>query len=69
MLDNAIAAARITRLKGGKLYALHVLMQYGTPLPADQAIERARAGKTVFVRREDVHRVLDALGEATAETR
>jgi hypothetical protein len=66
---DMIPAARISRLKGGKIYATHVLMRYGEPVDQATAIEKARAGKTVFVSRSDVHQVLDALGVNDADTR
>lgn len=66
---NPIPAARISRLKGGKIYATHVLMRYGKPVDQATALEKARAGKTVFVLREDVHQVLDALGVPEAHSR
>lgn len=61
-MDNGIPAVRISRLRGGKIYALHVLMYYEKPVSGECAIERVQAGKTAFVCREDEHRVLDALG-------
>lgn len=65
----AIPAARISKLRNGTIYATHVLMRYGAPLALDAAIERAQGGRTVFVRREDVHLVLDALGVPEASAR
>jgi hypothetical protein len=44
-------------------------MRYGEPVDQATALERARAGKTVFVLRSDVHQVLDALGVNDADTR
>ena len=60
--DTMIPAARITRLRDGKIYATHVLLQYSKPESQEAAVERVRAGKVAFVRRSDVHQVLDALG-------
>lgn len=64
-MDKGIPAVRISRLRGGKIYALHVSMYYGEPMNDECAIERVQAGKTAFVRREDAHRVLDTLGVPT----
>ena len=58
---TVIPAARITRLRDGKIYATHVLLQYSKPDTQAAAIERVKAGKIAFVRRSDVHQVLDAL--------
>ena len=56
-----IEAARIGRRPDGKVFCVEVFMQYGKPAPLAAAIERAKAGKTTFVRREDASAVLDAL--------
>jgi hypothetical protein len=55
-------AARIFRDRSGKICAVHCIMTYSAPLRLDAAIEKAKTGKTVFVAREDVHAILDALG-------
>lgn len=57
-----IAAARITRLKSGKIYAAHCLLNYSKPVSVEAAVELVRADKIAFVRRSDAHKVLDALG-------
>ncbi len=56
-----LPAVRIHRQPSGQLHAAHCLLRYSQPMPPEQAIERVQAGKTTFVAREDVHRVLDAL--------
>lgn len=67
--ETVIPAARITRLRDGKIYATHVLLQYNNPETQEAAIERVKAGKIAFVRRSDVHQVLDALGVQDAKFR
>ena len=62
MTPLGIAAARITRLKGGKIYAAHCLLKYSNPVSVEQAIALVQANKIAFVRRADAHKVLDALG-------
>ena len=62
MTPLGIAAARITRLRNGQIYAAHCLLRYSRPVRADEAIDLVKAGKVVFVRRSDAHKVLDALG-------
>jgi hypothetical protein len=57
-----IAAARITRLKGGQIYAAHCLLNYSKPVGVEEAIRLVQADKIAFVRRSDAHKVLDALG-------
>jgi len=57
-----IAAARITKLRNGQIYAAHCLLRYQKPVRLDDAIDLVRLGKVVFVRRADAHKVLDALG-------
>ena len=57
-----IPAARITRRRDGQIFAADCLLRYSRPVTAEKAIERVQAGKVAFVRREDVRRVLDALG-------
>jgi len=56
-----VEAARIGRRPNGEVFAAEVFMQYGKPSALDAAIEKALAGKTVFVRREDAPAVLAAL--------
>lgn len=58
-----IEAARIGRRPDGTLFCVEVFMQYGKPAALADAIERAKAGKTVFVERADASAVLDALKE------
>jgi hypothetical protein len=62
MTPLGIAAARITKLRNGQIYAAHCLLRYQRPIRADEAIDLVKLGKVVFVRRCDAHRVLDALG-------
>ena len=62
MTPLGIAAARITRLKGGKIYAAHCLLNYNKPVSVEEAVRLVQAGKIAFVRRSDAHKVLDALG-------
>ena len=69
MPNELIPAARITRLRDGKIYATHVLLQYSKPDTQEAAIERVKAGKVAFVHRADVHQVLDALGVKDAKFR
>lgn len=57
-----IAAARITKLRNGQIYAAHCLLRYQRPIKADDAIDLVKLGRVVFVRRSDAHHVLDALG-------
>ncbi len=64
MTPFGIAAARITRLRNGQIYAAHCLLRYQKPIKAEDAVDLVRAGKMVFVRRADAHKVLDALGVA-----
>jgi hypothetical protein len=64
MTPLGIAAARITKLRNGQIYAAHCLLRYQQPIKADDAIKLVQAGKVVFVRRADAHRVLDGLGVA-----
>ena len=57
-------ATRIFRDRAGAVRTLDILLVY-SPIPQlDAAIEKARAGKTVFVAREDVPAILAALGVA-----
>ena len=53
-------ATRIAQVRGGRWVAVDVLMQYGSPIPLDLALQRVAIGRTVFVRREDAGKVLDA---------
>ena len=62
MTPLGIAAARITKLRNGQIYAAHCLLRYQRPIKADDAIDLVKLGRVVFVRRSDAHRVLDALG-------
>ncbi len=64
MTPLGIAAARITKLRNGQIYAAHCLLRYTRPIRADEAVDLVKAGRVVFVRRADAHRVLDALGVA-----
>ena len=61
MTPLAIAAARITKLRNGQIYAAHCLLRYQKPIKVDEAVDLVKAGKMVFVRRADAHKVLDAL--------
>jgi len=61
MTPLGIAAARITKLRNGQIYAAHCLLRYQRPIRADDAVDLVKAGRVVFVRRCDAHRVLDAL--------
>jgi hypothetical protein len=54
--------ARIFRDRSGKICAMHCTLIYSPVMRLDKAIEKAKTGKTVFVAREDVHAILDALG-------
>lgn len=57
-------ATRICRSADGQWRAYDCLLQYSQPEPVDAAVERARQGKTVFVRREDARQVLGAVTDA-----
>jgi len=57
-----IAAARITRMPNGKIYAVNCLLNYGRPVGAEDAVRAVQAGKIAFIRRGDTKAVLDALG-------
>jgi hypothetical protein len=61
-IQGGTPAARIFRDRSGKICAVHCFLTYSAPMRPEAAIEKAQAGKTVFVAREDVHAVLDALG-------
>lgn len=54
-------ATRICKAADGKWHAYDCLLQYSTPEHVTAAVERARQGKTVFVRREDVQAVMGAV--------
>ena len=54
-------ATRIAQVRGGRWVAVDVLMQYGSPIPLDLALQRVAIGRTVFVRREDAKTVLASL--------
>jgi len=56
-----LPAVRIHRQPSGRLHAAHCLLQYSKPEPVETALERIQAGKTVFVKREDAHQLLDEL--------
>lgn len=56
-----VEAARIGRRPNGDVFCADIFMQYSKPTPVAAAIEKALAGKTVFVRREDAAAVLAAL--------
>ena len=62
MTPLGIAAARITKLRNGQIYAAHCLLHYQRPVRAEDAVDLVKAGRVVFVRRPDAHKVLDALG-------
>ena len=62
MTPLGIAAARITKLRNGQIIAQHCLLRYQKPTKADEAVDLVKAGRIVFVRRADAHKVLDALG-------
>jgi hypothetical protein len=53
-----IEAAKVYRDGKGEWRSLDVQLQYSRPMYLDKAIERVRAGGTVFVRREDAEAVL-----------
>jgi len=59
-----VEAARIGRRPNGEVFCVEVFMQYGKPAPVAVAIEKALAGGTVFVRREDAPSVVAALAQA-----
>lgn len=56
-----VEAARIGRRPGGVVYCEAVFLQYSKPEQVNAAIEKALAGGTVFVRREDAQAVVEAL--------
>lgn len=56
-----IPAARIGRRPKGDVYCIDVFLMYTKPQRVDEAVERALAGRTVFVRREDAAQVVEAL--------
>ena len=57
---HLIPATRIAQVRGGRWVAVDVLMQYGSPIPLDLALQRVAIGRTVFVRREDTAAVMGA---------
>jgi len=61
-------ATRITQVRGGRWVAVDVLMQYGSPIPLDLALQRVAIGRTVFVTREDAASVLEAVRGTDGET-
>lgn len=58
---GGLAASRIGRRPDGSLFCVDVFLQYSKPMTLPVAVERAKAGKTVFVLRSDAPAVLDAL--------
>jgi hypothetical protein len=56
-----IEASRIGRRPKGGIYCEAVLLRYSKPEPIDIAIDKAIAGRTVFMRRTDAAAVLAAL--------
>ena len=63
-----VEAARIGRRPNGEVFVAEVFMQYGKPSTLDAAIEKALAGKTVFVERADAPAVLAALAKGKRAT-
>ncbi len=59
---DPISAVRIGHERGGQIIAVHVELRYSQPETPARAVEKVRAGKSVFVKRADAHHVLDALG-------
>ena len=59
---HLIPATRICQDRGGRWMAVDVYMQYGQPLPLALAVKRVSIGRTVFVRREDAGKVMEAVG-------
>ena len=59
-------ATRIAQDRNGRWYPHDVDMQYGAPVPVELALKRVAIGRTVFVRREDAARVMEAVGGETA---
>jgi hypothetical protein len=53
-----IEATKVYRDGAGEWRSLDVQLQYSRPMYLDKAIERVKAGGTVFVRREDAEAVL-----------
>jgi hypothetical protein len=64
-----IEAAKVYRDGKGVWQAMDVQLQYSRPQYLDKAIERVRAGGTVFVRLEDVEVVLEAARGSSGETK
>jgi len=67
MTHNWIEASRIGVRPKGDVYCVDVLLMYTKPEPLDTAIEKAKAGYVVFVRREDAGAVLAALAQQKEE--
>jgi hypothetical protein len=63
-----IEATKVYRDGKGEWRSLDVQLQYSRPMYLDKAIERAKAGGTVFVRREDAEAVLLAARGISGET-
>lgn len=67
---HLIPATRISQVRGGRWVAVDVLMQYGSPIPLDLALQRVAIGRTVFVQPGDAAAVLAAVrGGGNGETR
>lgn len=62
-----VEAARIGRRPNGEVFCAEILLQYSKPDRLDAAIEKALAGKTAFVRRENAPAVLAALAQQRSE--
>lgn len=62
-----VEAARIGRRPNGEVFIAAVFMQYGKPATLGAAIEKALAGKTVFVHRADAAAVVAALAAQREE--
>lgn len=67
MIDGCVEASRIGRRPKGDVFCIDVLLRYSRPEALTVAIEKARAGRMVFVRREDAAAVLAALSNEEAE--
>lgn len=67
MIDGCVEASRIGRRPKGDVFCIDVLLRYSRPEALTVAIEKARAGRMVFVRREDAAAVLAALAKETTE--
>ncbi len=58
-----VQASRICRAADGKWHAYDCTLRHSQPMAVDVAVERARAGRTVFVLRENAGTVLGAVAE------